>query len=110
MSTASEMTRNGITLPMDHIGEFCRRWKIRELAVFGSFLRDDFRDDSDIDFLYRFHEGARWDFGDYLRMKDDLAGIVGRPVDLVARREIERSDNWVRRGEILDRSEVIHVS
>ncbi|MGC8643790.1 MAG: nucleotidyltransferase family protein, partial [Isosphaeraceae bacterium] len=42
MSVTTTMTKHGITLPMERIVEFCHRWKVRELAVFSSFLRDDF--------------------------------------------------------------------
>ena len=49
-------------LPMDLIAEFCERWKIQELSIFGSFLRDDFRPDSDLDFLYRFADRRRLEF------------------------------------------------
>ena len=43
---------------MDQLAAFCLRWKIRELAVFGSFLRDNFRPDSDLDFLYTFADSV----------------------------------------------------
>jgi predicted nucleotidyltransferase len=49
MTNATAVTRHGITLPSEQIGALCRHWKIRELATFGSFLRDDFRPDSDYD-------------------------------------------------------------
>src|SRR3954453_16846517 len=97
MSTATTITRHGITLPDDRIAEFCRRWKIRELAVFGSFLRDDFRPDSDLDFLYSFSPDADWTLFDLVTMDQELAAILGHPVDLVARKSIESSENWIRR-------------
>ena len=109
-ATSTEISRHGITLPLDRIADLCRRFEVRELAVFGSFLRDDFGPDSDIDFLYRYREDARQGFGEYLQLRDELSAIVGRSVDLVPRREIERSDNWVRRRAILDGAEVIHVA
>jgi len=43
-----------IKLPSDEISDFCDRWQVRELALFGSVLRDDFRPDSDIDILIAF--------------------------------------------------------
>jgi predicted nucleotidyltransferase len=71
MSTTTTISRNGITLPMEQIAEFCRRWKIRELAVFGSFLRDDFRPDSDLDFLYTFVDDVRWTLFDLDTMEQE---------------------------------------
>jgi predicted nucleotidyltransferase len=66
MNALTTMSRHGITLPMGPIAEFCRRWKIRELAVFGSFLRDDFGDQSDIDLLIDATTGANWTFAELL--------------------------------------------
>ena len=58
MSVTTAISRHGVTLPTEPVAEFCRRWRIRELAVFGSFLHDDFRPDSDLDFLYTFAANA----------------------------------------------------
>jgi hypothetical protein len=63
--------------------DFCRRWKIRELAVFGSFLRDDFRPDSDLDFLYTFAADVHWTLLDLVTMDQELSAIVGRGVDIL---------------------------
>jgi predicted nucleotidyltransferase len=56
MNTAGTISRHGITQPMEQFAEFCRRWKVGDLAGFGSFLRDDFGPDSDLDFLYTFDD------------------------------------------------------
>ena len=103
------MTHLAMPLPMDAIRTFCDKWKIRELAVFGSILRDDFGRRSDVDFLYVLEPGVRWGF-DIVRMEEELASIVGRRVDLVSRKAIEQSDNWMRRENILSSAEVIHVA
>jgi predicted nucleotidyltransferase len=92
MSTTAAISRHGISLPTDQIADFCRRWKIRELAVFGSFLREDFRPDSDLDFLYTFADDVPWTLFDLVTMEQELAAIVGRDVDLVDQMSIEKSD------------------
>jgi predicted nucleotidyltransferase len=89
---------------------FCRRWKIRELAAFGSVLREDFRADSDVDLLVTFHPDANWGLLEQATMESELAAILGRSVDLVSRRAIERSPNWIRRQAILESAETIHVA
>ena len=99
------MTLHGIDLDSPAIRAFCRKWKIRELAVFGSILRDDFRPDSDVDFLVTFEEGAKWDLFDRADMEEELAAIVGRPVDFVDRSTIESSRNRFRKREILSTAE-----
>ena len=92
------------------VESFCKRWKIRELALFGSVLRDDFHKDSDVDVLVTFQNDARWTLFDHVDMQDELASILGRRVDLVSRRGIEASRNSHRRSMILDSAEVIYAS
>jgi uncharacterized protein len=98
-----------IDLPMDEIDAFCRRWQITELSVFGSVLRDDFRPDSDVDFLVTFAPEARWSLFDLVKMQEELEGLTGREVDLVEKASIERSHNWIRRREILGTADPIYV-
>ncbi len=90
-------------LPLDRakIAAFCQKWKISELSLFGSVLREDFRPDSDVDFLATFAPDAEWSLWDRTDMDEELENIVGRKVDLVNRRVIENSPNWIRRREIL---------
>ena len=67
-------------------------------------LREDFGPDSDIDLLVTFQPDAEWSLFDHLQMTGELAAIIGRDVDLVSRRAVERSHNWIRRRAILDSS------
>jgi len=83
--------------PDEAIAEFCRRWKITELALFGSVLREDFGPDSDVDVLVRFEPDAPWDLWHVIEMKEELAGLVGRNVDLAEREAVEESQNPFRR-------------
>jgi predicted nucleotidyltransferase len=100
-------------LPVDlddgRVAAFCRKWRIRELAVFGSVLTTRFRPDSDIDFLATFDPDAHWSLLDTEPMSRELAQIAGRPVDLVSRRAVERSPNWIRRKSILESARPIYV-
>ena len=98
-----------IHIEQKKIAEFCRRWKIVEFALFGSALRDDFRADSDIDVLVTFSDDAQWTLLDYVDMQDELKDLFGRDVDLISRRGIERSRNYLRRRAILDSAEVIYA-
>lgn len=99
-----------IALPEAKIGEFCRKWKITGFALFGSVLREDFRPDSDIDVLVSFEPDARWSLMDVVEMQDELETLLGRKVDLVERRAIERSENYIRRRYILDSAEPLYVA
>jgi hypothetical protein len=104
------MTRPKINIPLPQIQGFCRRWKIKELALFGSVLRDDFRPDSDIDFLVTFEEKANWSLFDMIDMQNELKEILGREVDLVERRAVEQSENYIRRRHILESLEPVYVA
>lgn len=99
-----------IDLPMDAIRDFCGRWKIREFALFGSVLRDDFRPGSDIDVLVSFDELATWGLFDHIHMQDELGALLGRNVDIVTRRSVEASDNPYRRHEILSTAETVYAA
>jgi len=98
-----------IELPMDVIADFCKRWKIREFALFGSVLRDDFGPDSDLDVLVTFAPDAGWSLLEHVRAQDELAELLGRDVDLVSRRGVEQDDNPLRRKRILREARVVHA-
>ena len=102
--------KQALRLPIDaaKLSDFCRKWSITELAVFGSVLRDDFRPESDVDFLATFAADSHWSLLDHIRMQDELAQIIGRPVDLVSRRGLETSANKWRRQEILSTAETVY--
>lgn len=99
-----------ISLSEDEIADFCRRWHIRELALFGSILRDDFSPESDVDVLVTFTPEADWGLFDHLRMEEELSHLVNRPVELLTRRAVEYSHNMPRRQEILNTAQTIYVS
>lgn len=104
------MVTTNIDLPMEQIAAFCKRWQIKELALFGSVLRDDFRPDSDIDLLVTFVPGASRSLFNHVDMQDELTSMLGRKVDLVSRHGVERSENVRRRREILETAEVIYAA
>ena len=102
-----EMTNLVKMLPMAEIAKFCKCWKIQELAVFGSALRADFDSESDIDIIVTFDDNADWSLLDHMRMQQELQALLQRDVDLVTKRAVEKSQNWVRRKEILSTASVI---
>ena len=75
-----------IEIPRKEIAEFCRRWRIEELSIFGSALREDFRPESDVDVLVEFEAGARVGLIRLAGMELELGGILGRKVDLNTQR------------------------
>ena len=99
-----------IAINQNTIAEFCQRWGLSELALYGSVLRDDFGPDSDIDVLVSIAPDRTCTMFDLVRMAEELEGIFGRAVDIQTRRGIEQSRNEIRRQEILDSAEVIHAA
>ncbi len=63
------------------IEQFCQKHHIRQLAFFGSVVRDDFRPDSDIDVLVSFEPGFTPGF-DFFLIEAELSKLLGRKVDL----------------------------
>lgn len=96
-----------VDLNKDALTAFCRKWRIRELSLFGSALRDDFGPESDLDFLVSFESDVRLDIDMLLDMKEELESHFGRPVDLV---EKEALRNPWRKYEILKTCEVIYAA
>jgi uncharacterized protein len=89
------------------LSAFCRRWRISELALFGSALRDDFRPDSDLDVLVTFEPEAEHSLLDVIALQQELEDRAGRPVDLVERRALR---NPFRRREILRTHQVLYAA
>lgn len=94
------------------IAEICRRHDVRRLEVFGSAARgEDFSPErSDIDFLVEFNQNMRGldHFGRMMDMEEDLQKLLRHPVDLIARRVIEKSRNYIRRRSILSDAQAVY--
>jgi predicted nucleotidyltransferase len=104
------MNKRNINIPPKKLDDFCRRWLVKEFALFGSVLRDDYNQDSDLDILVTFAPEADWSLFDHLRMEHELAELLGRKIDLVNKRSVVQNYNWIRRREILNTAEVVYVS
>ena len=87
--------------------ELCRRWRIRELSVFGSVARGSSRIDSDVDLLVTFDLDAPWSTLDIVDLREELASLFGRNVDLVEERAIR---NPYRKASILRDKSVLYVA
>jgi predicted nucleotidyltransferase len=99
-----------VTIPQSALAAFCQRWSIREVALFGSALREDFNPQSDVDVLVTFNSEADWGLFEHAKMRQELSELLGRDVDLLTRRAVEHSGNWKRRKEILETARVVYAS
>jgi len=100
----------GVNVSRDKIAAFCRRNHIRSLAFFGSVLRDDFGPDSDVDVLVEFDDGHKHSLMDLVGMEEGLTEMFGQKADLVERRSVERSENYIRRRHVLESVETVYVA
>ncbi|HKQ50293.1 MAG TPA: nucleotidyltransferase family protein [Phycisphaerae bacterium] len=96
-----------IQIALFDIKPLCARWKIREFAIFGSALRDDFGPESDVDVLVSFEPGAGWSLWDLFDLQDELEALYGRHVDLI---EKEALRNPFRKHEILSTRRVLYAA
>jgi uncharacterized protein len=95
-----------IAVSRDALAEVCERYDVQELALFGSVLRDDFREDSDIDVLVMFKPGARMGLFRFIDLQRELEKLLGRSVDLVPKDGLKR----LVRKQVLESSEVIYAA
>jgi predicted nucleotidyltransferase len=98
-----------IDIPQQALDDFCRKWKIREVSLFGSVLREDFGPRSDVDVMVAFEPGAVNSLLDMVDAELELAKVLGRPVDLLERSAVEHSENWIRRRRILGSARTIYA-
>ena len=93
-----------IEIPYDRIAEFCQRWRVRKMSLFGSVIRHDFTPKSDVDVLIEFQPGPTPGLKYFWDMPNELSQILGREVDLNTARELSK----YFRQEVLDEAEVIY--
>lgn len=101
------MRLHEIDLPKEKIADFCQQWKITELALFGSVLRDDFTPNSDIDVLVTFAADCGHSLFDLAQMQEQLKAILAHEVDLVEKASLR---NPFRRHSILNNMEVVYAA
>jgi len=88
------------------VDEFCRKHHIRQLALFGSVLREDFGPDSDVDVLVEFEPGVRIGLIGLAGLELELSEILGRQVDLNTPGFISR----YFRDQVLQEAEVLYAA
>jgi uncharacterized protein len=97
-----------LNLTEQQIRDFCLQNHIQELSLFGSVLRDDFNHDSDLDFLVVFKPEFQISLIKLVDIQYQLEDLTGRKVDLIDKRSILDSHNWLRRQNILNTAMVIY--
>jgi predicted nucleotidyltransferase len=97
-----------LNVPEEELRRLCGRWGIQRLSLFGSVLRGESGPGSDVDLLVEFEAGARITLLDFVNIRDELAGIFKKRIDLVSERGLKNSGNLTRREEILSTARTIY--
>ena len=104
--TAEKLLRR-LEIDAAELSAFCRRWRISEMALFGSVLRDELGPESDVDVLVVFDPKAPWDLWDFARLEKELGQLLGRKADVV---ESSALRNPFFRHEVLRTCEVVYAA
>jgi predicted nucleotidyltransferase len=107
METIAKLQKNGIILNHDDIVRLCEKYRIIELSIFGSSLREDFTENSDIDILVSFRLDSKITLFDMMELENEFSQLVNREVDIV---EKESLKNPIRKNSILSTREVIYAA
>ena len=88
------------------LADLCRRYRVRELSLFGSAARGEMRRDSDIDMLVEFLPDAGIDLVDYAGLMLDLSHLLGRKVDLVSKNGLKP----LIRASVLEEARLLYAA
>ncbi len=103
---------NNINIDYDKIKLelICRKYMIKEVSLFGSALRDDFNQKSDVDLIIEFMPEARITLLKFQQLRDEFEKLFKRSVDLVSKKELISSTNKLRKHGILNNTLLIYGS
>jgi len=107
METIERLQKNGIFLNYDDVVHLCKKYYIIELAVFGSSIRDDFTQSSDVDILVSFNSNSKTTLFDIIELENEFSKLFDRKVDIV---EKESLKNPIRKNKILSTREIIYAA
>ena len=107
MDTMEKLQKNGIFLNYDDVVSLCKKYNIIELSIFGSSIRDDFVQHSDVDILVSFENDSKITLFDIMELEREFSRLLNKEVDVV---EKESLKNPIRKNKILSTREIIYVA
>lgn len=107
METIEKLRKNGIFLNIDDVVHLCQKYSVVELSIFGSSLRDDFTQDSDVDILVSFSHNSNISLFDIMELEHEFSKLLSKEVDII---EKESLKNPIRKNKILSSCEIIYAA
>jgi predicted nucleotidyltransferase len=107
METMEKLKKNGIILNYNDIIRLCKKYSIVELSIFGSSIREDFTQNSDVDILVSFGSNPDITLFDIMDLENEFSILLKREVDIV---EKESLKNPIRKSKILSTREIIYAA
>jgi len=101
------MPLSDFQIDRNRLAEVCRRFSVAHLGVIGGFARGDAGPESKLDVLVTFEPNARIGL-EFVALKQELAALTGRQVDLLTRASVERSPNKYFRHYALRQTEPLY--
>ena len=102
-----KLLKNGVSLDYNEVINICKKYFIKELSLFGSSIRDDFTQNSDIDILVSFEQNLTITLFDIIELEDELSKIFNKEVAIL---EKESLKNPIRKNKILSTREIIYAA
>jgi len=107
METIEKLNKNGIFFNYSDIVLLCNKYSINELSIFGSSVRGDFTENSDVDILVSFNKDSKITLFDIMDLENEFSQLLKREVDIV---EKESLKNPIRKSRILSTREIIYAA
>ena len=101
------MQKNGVSLNYDDVMRLCKKYYVIELSIFGSSIRDDFSQNSDVDLLVSFEQNSKISLFEIIELENEFSKLLNREVDII---EKESLKNPIRKNKILTTREIIYVA
>jgi len=107
VETIEKLQRNGVFLNYADVIRLCKKYCIIEFSIFGSSIRDDFTQDSDVDILVSFDRNSKTTLFDIIELEDEISSLLNRKADIVDKDSLK---NPIRKNKIISTREILYAT